>query len=115
MKYIEEELRKRRGLASDQQDGRETTEVERLEAELYAIPENLKVRVGGERALAEETSADSWRGGGVALRVWMARFTSLGMYAPGPNACISQNPSQGLLLTSVLYQVDSASLSLGIK
>mmetsp|Transcript_29345 Transcript_29345/g.56319 ORF Transcript_29345/g.56319 Transcript_29345/m.56319 type:complete len:281 (-) Transcript_29345:324-1166(-) len=67
VKYIEEELRKRRGLASDQQDGRETTEVERLEAELYAIPENLKMGKANE-----EDASDRWMTGIVEVELPVA-------------------------------------------
>ena len=52
MKYVEEELRKRRGLGAEGEQGPEEnprgTDLEELEKDLYSIPDNLKVgnRVG---------------------------------------------------------------------
>mmetsp|Transcript_1859 Transcript_1859/g.2611 ORF Transcript_1859/g.2611 Transcript_1859/m.2611 type:complete len:281 (-) Transcript_1859:118-960(-) len=69
-KYIEEEVRKRRGLAGGGgEEGllRATTEVQDLQADLYRIPDNLKVRKP-----IEEDGSDRWMTGIVEVQLPVA-------------------------------------------
>jgi hypothetical protein len=62
VKYVEEELRKRRGLGAEGEQGPEEnprgTDLEELEKNLYSIPDNLKV---GKPS--EEDASDRWMTG----------------------------------------------------